>query len=506
MLLAIVAGLIVWWQRQPAAVNVLLITLDTTRADRIGCYGHAGAQTPAINALAARGVLFEQPHTPVPLTLPAHSSLLTGLLPPEHGVRLNGAARLDSAIPTLTGALRDAGYRTGAFVAAIVLARRHGLDSGFETYDDDLSLAEPNPDQSHLYRDGRHVIDAALHWLEHGDSRPTFCWVHLYDPHDPYLEHADEFGNEFQGRAYDAEIAYADRQIARLVDHLRSAGTLENTLIVIAGDHGESLGEHGEQTHGYMVYEPATRVPLIVAGPGVPTGRREAEPVSLVDVFPTVCELLRLPSPAEISGRSLAAAFNDLPLEAIPAYAETMQPIHEANWAPLQSISTDGWKYIRTRRPELYHLANDAGEANDLSSAEPERVASMEAALQDLESRLQIREAAATALAPEERRALESLGYVAGSATAAQSPHKLDELHDMKDMIGHLNDYRAAVELLHERRWEEAAAILVRVTAAAPDYFKAQTNLGTCYAQLQRFDEAATAFERAIALQPGLET
>lgn len=496
------AGAATWWLlRPPPPPNVLLITLDTTRADRIGCYGYSAAQTPTIDALAARGVLFEQAHTPVPLTLPAHASLLTGLLPPEHGLRLNGTACLDAEIPTLAGSLRDAGYRSAAFVAAIVLARRHGLDSGFDTYDDDLSQAAPTPDRSHLYRDGRYVVDAALQWLAADDARPYFCWVHLYDPHDPYLGHADEFGTAFQGRAYDAEIAYVDRQIGRIVDHLQAAGTLQRTLIVVAGDHGESLGEHGEQTHGYMIYEAATRVPLVIAGPGVPAGSRVSASVSLVDVFPTLTDLLGLPPPNAISGTSLAAAIAGHPFVPAPNYAETLQPLHEANWAPLQSITKDGWKYIRTKRPELYHLAQDQEETHNVVTWEPERAATLEAALRDLEAGMTIREAAATALGPDERRALESLGYVAGAGRSA-APPATDQLHDIKDTIVHLNAYRAAVELLHEHRWDDAAAILASITAAIPDYFKAQSNLGTCYAQLRRFDEAAAAFERAVALQP----
>ncbi len=279
----------------PRGLNLLLVTLDTTRADRLGCYGHAAAKTRYIDRLAAEGTRFETVIAPAPITLPSHSSILTGLYPFEHGVRNNGNFYLAPRFPTLATVLKARGYRTGAFVSSFILDRRYGLDRGFDVYDDRMEgeyaqvvtlQAERRGDRTALAL-GRFVDERAKE-----PQAPFFAWLHLYDPHEPYRP-PRPFRDLFAQDPYDGEIAFADAILASVLDRLRAASLLDRTLVVVTADHGESLGEHGETTHSMFVYEGAIRVPLVVWRPGlVPAGRVVSEPVRLVDVAPTVLELL----------------------------------------------------------------------------------------------------------------------------------------------------------------------------------------------------------------------
>ena len=317
---------------------MLLITLDTTRADRLGCYGYAPALTPALDALAAEGVLFERAYTPAPLTLPSHASMMTGLYPPEHGLVTNGRGRLEKNIPTLAETLRDAGYDTGAFVGSFVLHAKFGLQRGFTAYDDDMTNTDPTEYGLHRQRDGRRVVDSALAWLKQPRHGPFFCWVHLYDAHDPYRAHADEFGDRFIDRPYDGEIAYVDQQIQRLVKHLQANQLWERTLIVVVGDHGESLGEHDEEEHSLTLYNSVLQVPCLWTGRGATAaGRRVPQPVSLVDLRPTLLQTVGLRDPGRSSGRSLYAALSDGDIAAGDCYSATDDPLLEHGWSPAQS-------------------------------------------------------------------------------------------------------------------------------------------------------------------------
>src|SRR5262249_10006680 len=391
--------------------NVLLITLDTTRADRLGCYGYSAALTPALDRLAAEGVLFEQACTPAPLTLPAHASLMTGLYPREHGLITNGRGRLDENVSTLAESFRHGGYDTAAFVGSFVLHSKFGLDRGFMAYDDDMTHTDPTEHGMHRQRDGRRVVDSALAWLEQRRKKPFFGWVHLYDPHVPYQAHADEFGDRFQQRPYDGEIAYVDRLVQRLVDHLRQNRLWERTLIVVVGDHGESLGEHDEQEHGLTLYNSVLQVPWIWAGRGVTAaGRRVPQPVSLVDLRPTLLDAAGLRDPAPTSGRSLRAALTGGEIAAGECYSATDEPLLAQGWSPLRSLTTSRWKYIRTPEVELYDLASDPQETRNLAADQAEQVQDLDDRLVSREQALVTRQAAAVALSPKERQALESLG------------------------------------------------------------------------------------------------
>ena len=347
--------------------NLLLITLDTVRADRLGAYGAAGAATPALDGMARAGVRFEQAIAAAPLTLPSHATILTGLPPTRHGLRHNGAGRLADPIDTLAERLRAAGYDTAAFVGAFVLDRRFGLDQGFALYDDEIPRGATAP---HLEaeRPASAVVERALGWLAEREGRPFFAWVHLYDPHAPYAP-PEPFRSRFPAQPYEGEIAAVDAQVGRLLAEIESRGWSDRTLVAVAGDHGESLGEHGEATHGLLLYEATLRVPLLLRGAGLPAGGVVRAPVGLTDLGPTLAGLLGRDMAPPQGGRDLSA---DLRAGREPApadlYSETEYP-RSFGWAALAALRRGGWKLIAGPRPELYDLSLDPDEARDRSAS-----------------------------------------------------------------------------------------------------------------------------------------
>jgi len=465
--------------------NLLLVTLDTVRADRLGAYGYAGAETPALDRLAAGGVRFTEARTAVPLTLPSHATLLSGLEPLAHGVHDNGGAALPDRVPTLATHLAAAGYRTGAFVGAFVLDGRFGLDRGFEVYDDDLGDGRGDAPELHSERRGEVVVERAVAWLRQaasgdgdgsrGGRRPFFAWVHLYDAHAPYRP-----PQPFAGRhadPYDGEIAYVDAQVGRLVAELDHLGVAGDTVVVVAADHGEALGDHGERSHGLLLYEPVLRVPLLIRAPGLAAGSLVTTPVGLVDLAPTLAGLLDRPfSPGggaePAAGRDLAA---DLLAGRQPAaadlYAETAYPA-SFGWSPLASLRRRDLKYVQAPRPELYDLAADPGETTNLAAEQPRQAAGFAAALAELHraSRGDPRgdAGAAEKAADEETRArLASLGYAAPRRAAAAAVPQA-ALADPKDRVDVFRSYEEAVWALEEGRPAEAAAQLQPLVEAEP--------------------------------------
>lgn len=351
-----------------AAPAVLLITLDTTRADRIGCYGHAGARTPVIDALATRGLRFERAYAPAPITLPSHVSMLTGTLPPAHGVRDNTGYALGDDAQLVSEVLAERGWRTMASVGSFVLDPRFGLDQGSERY------AAPSPTGAgtlgaEIERRADAVVQDALDWLAGvAADEAFFLWVHLYDPHAPYepLPTAGAPPN-----SYDAEIAFCDAQLGRLLDALDTAGRSDTLSIVFTADHGESLGEHGEATHGVFLYEGAMRVPLIVSGPSVEPGLVEA-PVGLASVAATVLQLAGEPADAlpHASAPSLLRALREPVI-----YLETVLPWRAHGWHPLRGLVWRDGKYVQGRAAELFALADDNAETRNLAQARPDELA-----------------------------------------------------------------------------------------------------------------------------------
>lgn len=482
--------------------NVLIVTLDTTRADRLGCYGYKKALTPALDGLAAQGVLFEHACSPAPLTLPSHATMFTGLYPQEHGLRTNGRGRLDASIPTLPVVAEAAGYDTGAFVASFVVDSKFGLDRGFQVYDDDLSSAAVADEAIHRQRDGKLVVDRALTWLQKPRKKSFFCWVHLYDPHFPYLDHESEFGKQFAGRPYDAEIAYTDRQVARLLTQLNQAGLDDSTLVVVVGDHGEGLGEHVERTHGYTLYESTQRVPLIVRFPGTAVpGHRVTQPVPLVDLTPTIVDVLRLPGPKPMTGRSFSNALNGRTVDARQAFAATDDPFLQNGWSPLQSLISGDWKYIRTTKPELYHLSQDPDEHRNLAKTNQRQMAIMEQELAELQQRLVPRKTASVQLSAEERRALESLGYLGGKTDQGGAVTD-SELPDVKEMLPFDVATEDAQELLHAGKIDEAIVQLREITSKSPAHLAARVFLGEALQHQGKLKEAISAYLSALKIKP----
>ena len=449
----------------PAPDRILLVTIDTLRADHVGCYGAERAATRTLDTLAVDGVRFEAAVSPAPLTLPAHTSLMTALDPPGHGVRHNGVFRLPDAIPTLAERLREAGYATGAVVGSQVLDRRYGLERGFDFYDDQLTDRIAGGSGWPERRADR-VVDATLGLVERLGAR-FFLWVHFYDPHMTYDPPAG-FASAFSSRPYDGEIAFADAQLGRLLRALRARWGEAGLLVVVTSDHGESFGEHGDRTHSYLVYETTQSVPLLFAGPGIPAGRTVAAPVGLVDVAPTVIALARAKPLPETAGRDLSPLFTGQDGAPANTYFETLAPQLDFGWSPLLGLREGSLKYIRAPRPELYDLAADPGEKRSLAAERPEVVASLDAAL---EARLRAspgRAATPVTVTPRERAALAALGYLAPTGSA--SGLALGEVGgpDPKDRLEVISEVGRAQVAMAEGRAGEALARLRALGDAGP--------------------------------------
>jgi arylsulfatase A-like enzyme len=491
--------------RSPPPVNLLLITLDTTRADRLGCYGYTQALTPELDALAKNGVLFERAYAPAPMTSPSHTSIMTGLWPPEHGVNTNALTVLDPNIPTIAELLQARGYATAAFPAASMLAARFGLNRGFQSYFDDLSDPKTGADRMQRSRDGRYIADLSIQWLkeqQQADDAPFFCWLHFYDPHDPYNFHPQEFDAKFRERPYDAELAYVDRQIGRIIDELERLGELENTVIVIAGDHGESLGQHGEDMHGYLLHESTLRVPLIIANHAqAKAGHRVTTPVSLIDLFPTMLEIGGAEAPGDSKLRRLQPALQGNPLAPRFCYSQTVEPYLQAFWSPLQSLTNERWRYVRTTQPELYDLTADPQELVNLASREPDLVSELDGELTAYEEKFQIRTGTTVKLSTQEQRVLESLGY-AGGSSAKEDPRDASDRPDVKDMIGYLNQFNRAVHWIDDRNFDEAAILLEPLARDVPNFHRARLNLAQCRIYQKKYADAILWCKAALEIDP----
>jgi choline-sulfatase len=488
--------------RRSAPVNVLLVSIDTLRADRVGAYGYGAAQTPAIDALARRGLRFANATSVGVLTLPAHTSLMTGTFPAYHGVRDNGGFYVDDRHTTLAEMLKERGYRTGAFVGAFVLDRRWGLDQGFDRYFDEFDLSAAGPGMDTIQRSGRDVVDRALAWLVEDADRPFFAWVHLYDPHAPYLAppaFRARFPQTLQG-AYDAEVAAADAEVGRLVEALHRDGRLDDTLIVVTGDHGESLGEHGEQAHGFFLYDAAVQVPLVIAGPEI-SSRVVPDQVRLVDVMPTILERLQIPAPAEVQGHSLLAAARGEPVDRL-ALAETWYPRYHYGWSELVAVREGRYKFVRAPRRELYDLQTDPGERVNLADVHPQRADALERALDDLVARISRPDAVRgpAPVDPEVEERLRALGYIG----AGVSRHALTERRraDPKDRIDLYNLLKQAGTDSVEQRLDDAIQKVTRALAADPEIVEGHAMLGNLYVKAGRPSDAIAAYRRALAIDP----
>ena len=345
--------------------NVVFISIDTLRADHLGCYGYKAIRTPNLDSLAADGVRFERAYSAVPVTLPSHTVMFTGTYPTLNGMHDFSGNKLGANQTTLAAVLKDAGYATGAVLGSAVLDSRFGLNRGFDFYYDhfDFSrLQESNLDE--MERPGNVVADTALDWLAKNSDKKFFLWMHLYDPHYPYRP-PEPFATEYRDRPYDGEIAFADTQVGRLIGFLKQKGLYRNTIIVVTGDHGESLGEHGEKTHGFFIYNATLHVPVIIRVPGEPA-KTIGNVVNLVDLMPTILDAVKQKIPAQVQGKSLLPLINGKPIDPQNLYAETFLPRLHFNWSELRSVENQKYHFIDAPKPELYDLSKDPAELENL--------------------------------------------------------------------------------------------------------------------------------------------
>jgi choline-sulfatase len=466
--------------------NVLLVTIDTLRADHVGSYGYQAASTPTIDALAARGVRFDTSVAHTPLTGPSHASILTGHTPLGHGFRNNSGYVLAPQVKTAAEDFRHAGYRTAAFVSGFPLDRRFGFDRGFELYDDRLPKGNDRRRTPYVERFADATTDAAIRWLPTvraatGQSTaPWFLWMHYYDPHAPYEPPAD-LAERFRASPYDGEVAFVDRQLARLLQAIDAGGESARTIVLVTADHGESLGEHGEGTHGIFIYDATLRVPWVMAGPRVPAGRVSPTVARSIDVLPTLADYAGLPARSDLDGRSLRPAAEGREMSDEGTYAESLYPELELGWAPLHAWRTKGLKYIKAPRAELYDLEKDPQETTN-------RVAEERARVEDLERKVDaalghpVPSAAAPTVDPEAAERLRALGYASGSRFVRPPGAVLRDPKEGIRLLPRLNRGMSAARTEPELAIREMTAVLKE----DPGLFMARRTRAVAYAAAGR--------------------
>jgi len=488
---------------------VLLVTIDTLRADHVGAYGYALAETPTLDRLAGEGVLVEDAVVQVPQTRPSHASILTGRLPYEHGLRDNFSPPLEPAHPTLATLLKQQGYATGGFIGAYPVSRDSGLDRGFDVFDDPFSKTEGNgPRLDESARAAGAVVDAALAWLGALEARPFLAWVHVFDPHTPYAP-PSPFRERFEASPYDGEIAYADAEIGRLLDWLERSGEAGRTLVVVTSDHGEGLGDHGEDEHQLFVYDSTLHVPLVVAWPGeLPAGVRLQGQLRSVDLLPTILDLVGAP-PADTSGLSRAANLRSG--SRIPdneSYAESLYGQIHFGWAPLRALRAEGWKYIEAPRAELYDLREDPGETRNRLGDRSQVAEAMGARLHAYASTAPA--AATVAVDPNAAERLATLGYV-GGAFFTGAPSGADPKDKVAEYTAFRRETTEAVRLFEAGDFAGAARKLLPLTRPQrgpngrfdqPVSYTVSFFLGRALLELGRFQEAIDPLEVALRFSP----
>lgn len=474
--------------------HVLLITLDTTRANRLGCYGYKGASTPQLDGLAQKGVRFLRAYAHTPLTFPSHCSILTGTSPLYHLVRNNGSYYLDAGIPTLAETLRSAGYKTAGFIASFTLDSRFGLDRGFELYNDDLNKGEILKNFRSERKAGE-VVDAFLPWLARNAQHQFFAWIHFYDPHLPYAP-PSPFKEMLPKSPYDGEIAYVDFAVGKVLEMLKEKGILDDTLIVVAGDHGEALGEHREIDHGLFLYEGTMRVPLLfVHGKALPQGETVPATVRLMDIMPTILELAKLPVPKTVQGISLLPWIAGRTKTDLAAYMETYYPRENFGWSELRGVTDGRWKFIQAPRPELFDLAGDPHEETNLFQKAPSRSREMVRKFQDVvRANSQATDSPKRRMTSEEQERLRSLGYLGGGGRDAEDA---GPKADPKDKIDeYLLSYRANL-MEGEGNFSEAYKLYSELLQSNPEVPAYYVSAGFVLMKMERTKEAIELLERA---------
>lgn len=473
---------------------VILISVDTLRADHLSCYQGARRPTPHIDSLAKNGTLFSQVSTPVPLTLPAHTALFTSTFPFANGVEDNGVPLKPPAL-TLAAVLKNAGYKTAAFVASFVLDRRFGLNQGFDVYDGPVDLHNKiTTSPIERKRPGAQVTEAAMHWIERNSNAPFFLFLHLYDLHLPYDLPQDQALRHGE-TGYSAELAYEDRVLGEFLAFLERRQLLQKSLIVFTSDHGEGLGDHGESTHGYFIYQSTLHVPLIIHWPAsfsrVPHSRVD-DAASLLDVAPTILDAVGLPRPSAMKGRTLLGAES----AAAQVYSETLYARYHFGCAAMRSLRVGGYKYIQSPKPELYDLASDPKELRNIYDQQRPKATAMAEQLVSLRGAAPpVRPASPK---PDTVDALRSLGYLSGSARSGRPESRIDP----KDRSADFERYYNALNLASAGKLAESDAILGPLGQKLPDVVDIRVSLGLNQQRLGHYADAAREFKRAIELAP----
>ena len=479
-------------------LNILLITLDTTRADRIGCYGYEKAKTPNLDSLALSGVKFSNAYCQVPLTLPSHCSILTGTYPIYHQVHNNGFYYLSPDFTTLGEILKERGFKTAAFVSSFTVDSRFGMDQGFDLFDDKFGEDEVMKNLRSERR-AEKVFNSFSQWFEENSGQRFFCWLHFYDPHLPYYP-PSPYKEEFSEEPYDGEIAYMDHYVGKTVEALRDKNILDNTLVILAGDHGEALGEKNEIDHGLFIYDVTMKVPFIIYAPqNLPQNLEVDTRVRLIDIMPTILDMLKIPIHAEIQGASLLPIMNEKKVDDLPSYIETYSPREHYGWSELIGLIDGEWKYIQAPKPELYNLTDDPQETQNVIQNERNVAADMKESLENMIQSLSSgKEAGKREITPEEEERLRSLGYI-GSPSDRQSGKQLP---DPKDKAAEYSLRSFGKKYETQGEYQKAEEYYKELLRLEPDVPWSYINLGYLYSKMERIDDAIQILEQGKEIIP----
>jgi arylsulfatase A-like enzyme/cytochrome c-type biogenesis protein CcmH/NrfG len=477
-------------------LNLVVVTIDTLRPDHLHCYGYPKIDTSSVDAVAASGVLFENAVTQTPLTPPSHASIFTGLYPTVHHVRDTGGFTLQLSTTTLATILQQRGWDTAAFVSSAVLKKLFGLSQGFAIYDDQMPKPENSRDVlEDPERRAGDTIDRALRWLDGQSGKPFFLWVHLYDPHMPY-QPPSPFNQQYKERPYDGEIAYADREAGRLFEAVRKKSPPDKTIIAVLSDHGESLGEHGEYSHGVFLYDATLRIVFLISGPGVPIGVRVRQQARTIDFLPTILDLMGGKAPTSVQGTSLRPSFTGHDIATSVSYAETLYPKINMGWAELRAIRTNQWKYVRAPKPELYDLSRDPAETTNLAQADIADVHKFDAQLRALIGNDGKGKVETSTIDQHTLDQLKSLGYVSGSTGRSYQLNGTGA--DPKDRVGILKLLEMAEDpaaRTPDSRRIEYLQQAVKEDPGNPDLYY---QLGGKYEKVGRYAEAIKLYRTAL--------
>jgi len=479
--------------KKTGEMNILLVTLDTTRADRIGCYGYKEAKTPNLDSIALNGVMFSNAYCQVPLTLPSHCSILTGTYPLYHQVRNNGFYYLTPEYLTLAEILKERGFKTAAFVSSFTVDSRFGIDQGFDFYDDKFIEGEVLKN-FRSERKADKVFASFSHWLDEYFSQKFFCWIHFFDPHVPY-DPPPPFREEFSERPYDGEIAYMDHYIGKMLDKLKEKNVFDNTLIILIGDHGEAFGEKGEIDHGFFIYDVTLRVPVIFYSQNyLPKGLAINARVRLIDIMPSILEMLTIPVGKEVQGVSLLPYIEGRRRDDLPSYIETYSPRENHGCSELIGLINGEWKYIQAPKPELYNLKSDPQEEKNVIRQEEKITSSMRRELKEKIRKFSSKkDAGKRKLTTEERERLRSLGYIGNVPSEAASTKPLS---DPKDKIGEYRLFFQGNEYETQGNFQKATKYYEELLDLNPNTPGNYVRLALIYQKMRKTKDAVQLLEQ----------